>query len=161
HANLEEGVKTTTFQLGCTPIINLFPQSAEPLALTQTRIEYRVVPSRTAPLDSEIYSIDEVTCLDPGRPPVEVQPFYSFAYDQDRDSGRAFWCARRRASPIEDDRGTEVHLVIVDRDFDPRLPAEAMLDVHTTCSNRDVPARLQRAGDELLPEDRGLDLPGP
>src|SRR5262249_61924894 len=100
----------------------------------------RVVPSRLAPLGAEIYSVNPVTCIDPARPaPVEMQPFYSFTYDQSRATRHAFWYAARKPSPVERDPGTEVHLVVVDRELDPRVPAEAMLDVQTTCSNRDVP----------------------
>jgi type VI secretion system protein ImpG len=159
--NVEQGVSPRTFLLGCTPVVNLFEQSAEPVALTQTRTEYRVVPSRLMPLGAEIYSVDSVACLDAGRPePLEVQPFYSFTYEQTRANRHAFWYAARRASPLEGDRGTEVYLVVVDREFDPRLPADAMLDVRTTCTNRDVPARYQRAGEELFPEGFGAELPG-
>ncbi len=89
-----------------------------------------------------------------------MQPFYSFTYDQTRANRHAFWYAARRASPVAGDRGTEVHLVVVDREFDPRLPAEAMLDVRTTCTNRDVPMRFQRAGEELFPEGYNAQLPG-
>src|SRR5262249_53985670 len=59
--NLEQGVHPTTFLLGCTPIINLFEQSAEPVAVTETRYEYRVVPSRVSPDGIEVFSIDDVT----------------------------------------------------------------------------------------------------
>ncbi|MCC6418651.1 MAG: type VI secretion system baseplate subunit TssF [Gemmataceae bacterium] len=159
--NVEQGVNARTFQLGCTPVANLFEQSAEPIALTHARYEYRVVPSRLAPLGAEVLSVDAVTCLDAGRGPVECQPFYSFAYDQGRDDTHAFWYAARRPSPVDGDRGTEVYLTLVDRGFDPRRPADGMLDVRTTCSNRDVPHRFQRAGDELFVEASGPDLAGP
>ena len=159
--NVEQGVNARTFLLGCTPVVNLFEQSAEPVALTQTRYEYRVVPTRLTPLGAEVYSVDAVASLDPARPePLEMQPFYSFTYEQGRANRHAFWYAARRASPVEGDRGTEVYLTVVDRQFDPRLPAESMLDVRTTCTNRDVPARFQRAGEELLPEGFGAELPG-
>ena len=58
QVNLEQGVNARTFQLGCTPVVNLFEQSAEPVALTQTRYEYRLVPSRETPLGTEVYSVD-------------------------------------------------------------------------------------------------------
>jgi type VI secretion system protein ImpG len=130
-------------------VVNLFEQSAEPVPLTPTRVEHRIVPTRAVPLAAEVYSVDEVTLVEPGRGAVPLQPFYSFAYDQSRDSCGAFWYAARRASPVEGDPGTEVHLILVDRGFDPRRPAEAMLDVRTTCTDRDRAARYHRAGDEL------------
>src|SRR5581483_4354227 len=60
-ANLEQAIDTNTFRLGCTPIVNLFEQTAEPINLTQADYEYRVVPDRTQPQGMEIYSIDNVT----------------------------------------------------------------------------------------------------
>ena len=42
------GVSEKTFKLGCTPIINLFQQSAEPILLEQTRFEYPVIPTPAA-----------------------------------------------------------------------------------------------------------------
>src|SRR5262249_18706649 len=35
--NLEQGVDANTFRTGCTPVINLFEQVAEPIALNQAR----------------------------------------------------------------------------------------------------------------------------
>jgi type VI secretion system protein ImpG len=41
---MELGVSERTFRLGCTPAINLFPQSSEPILLSQTRHEYTIIP---------------------------------------------------------------------------------------------------------------------
>jgi type VI secretion system protein ImpG len=162
QVNLEQGVNATTFQLGCTPIVNLFEQSAQPIALTQARYEYRIVPARPMPLAAEVVSVDEVTALDPDRDRhVQFQPFYSFGVGQTRANQHAFWYTSRRASTLPGDRGTDVWIVLVDRQFDPTQPAEMTLDVRTTCSNRDVPVRFGRAGDELFAEEIDRDLPGP
>jgi type VI secretion system protein ImpG len=55
----------------------------------------------------------------------------------------------RRPSLLEGDRGTEVYLRLADLAFNPRLPAEAVVVVRTLCTNRDLPAQLQRAGENL------------
>ena len=49
HVDLEQNVTADTFQLGCTPIVNLYRQRAEPIALTHTETEYRVVPDARRP----------------------------------------------------------------------------------------------------------------
>src|SRR5262249_10313053 len=46
--------------------------------------------------------------------------------------------------------GTDVFLNLVDRRFDPYLPPETTLVVRTTCTNRDLPVELRRAGERLL-----------
>src|SRR5262249_7102821 len=44
---------------------------------------------------------------------------------------------------------TNVYLHLVDLDFDPREPAEGTLIIRTTCTNRDLPTKLQQQGDDL------------
>ena len=147
--NIEQGVDAGTFRLGCTPIVNLFEQTAEPIALTQARHEYRIVPDVATPHGSEVFSVDSVVGLDPvSRSSTEYYPFYSFQHGATREDRRAFWQASRRPS-TRDDRGTEVYLRLLDLEFHPRLPAESTLVVRTTCTNRDLPGRLQHAGDRL------------
>jgi type VI secretion system protein ImpG len=149
-ANLEQGVDAATFRLGCTPIVNLFDQTAEPIALTQATHEYRVVPDVAHPIGLEVYSVDRVTGVDPaGGRPVEYRPFYSADHPTGRGERAAFWHPTRRASTREGDRGTDVHLSLVDASWNPSLPATSTLVVHTTCTNRDLPGALQRAGDRL------------
>src|SRR5262249_34436058 len=90
--NLEQTVESATFRLGCTPVINLFEQIAEPIALTHARYEYRIAPDVTQPLGMEVYAIDSVSSTDPTTSTVrEYQPFYSFRHGQSREEQRAFW----------------------------------------------------------------------
>jgi type VI secretion system protein ImpG len=147
---LEQGIDATTFRLGCTPVVNLFEQVAEPIALNQSRFEYRVIPDVAHPVGMEVYSIEEVSSTDPSAGVTTTyEPFYSFKHDAGRAEKRAFWYATRRPATREGDRGTEVYLNLVDLDFDPRLPATSTLLVRATCTNRDLARHLQRAGDQL------------
>ena len=45
---LELGVSAKTFRLNCSPIVNLFAQTAEPILLDHTAYEYQVVPDVSA-----------------------------------------------------------------------------------------------------------------
>jgi type VI secretion system protein ImpG len=153
---LEQGVDGRTFRLGCTPIVNLFEQIAEPIPLTQTRNEYRIVPDVAHPYGLEVYSVDSVTSTDPAAgKTTEYQPFYSFRHGVTRENQQAFWYPTRQASMKEGDRGTEVYLNLVDLEFNPRLPADSTLVVRTTCTNRNLAAQLQRAGEKLKLELEG------
>jgi type VI secretion system protein ImpG len=150
HPNVEQGVNQQTFLLGCTPIINLFAKSAEPLALTHLETEYRVVPSRKREEGLEVFSVDSVVGVDQlGQMVREFLPFFTIPPEKALSEPQAFWYQRRKASPVEDDLGTDVFLTMVDQEFDPRLPAEMVLDIQTTCSNREIPGRFQRGGDPL------------
>jgi type VI secretion system protein ImpG len=148
--NLEQGVDGATFRLGCTPVVNLFEQAAEPIPVTQARHEYRVVPDVAHPIGLEVYSVDEVAGIDPeGGPPTVYRPFYSIDHATGRGERGAFWHPTRRASTLEGDRGTEVFVSMVDGGWNPSMPATSTLVVRTTCTNRDLPQALQRAGDRL------------
>jgi type VI secretion system protein ImpG len=158
--NLEQGVTVRTFLSGCTPVINLFDKSAEPLAVTHRTTDYRVVPSRSRPMGTEVISVDSVTAFEPGRGSLDFQPFYAIGSGALGES-YAFWFPTRRASYLEEDRGTEVYLTLVDSDFQPRRPADAVLHVKTTCCNRDWPTRFQRGGEALFLPPGDLAAPGP
>ena len=85
--------------MGCTPIVNLFEQTAEPIPLTHARHEYRILPDVAYPSGMEVYSVDAVTSTDPTTATTtEYQPFYSFRHGRDRDNTQAFWYASRRPS---------------------------------------------------------------
>ncbi len=123
--NLEQAVEASTFRLGCTPVVNLFEQTAEPKPVTQTRPEYLVTPDVAYPLGMEVYSVESVASVDPTQgATTEYQPFYSFRHGGGRDVSRAFWYAERRPATGEGDNGTNVYLHLVDLDFDPKAPAE-------------------------------------
>jgi type VI secretion system protein ImpG len=148
--SLEQSVEANTFRLGCSPIVNLFEQTAEPIPLTHARHEYRVLPDVANSSGMEVYSIDSVSSTDPTvNETTEYAPFYSYRHGGDRENARAFWYASRRPSLRENDNGSDVYLHLVDLDFNPRLPAKSVVVVRTTSLNRDLPDLLQRAGEDL------------
>lgn len=147
---LEEWIDAATFRQGCTPVINLFPQVAEPMPLTHNKFQYRIVPDVAHQKGTELYSIDSVTSTDPmTSKTTEYRPFYSLQHRRDHDASLAYWYSTRVPSTREGDRGTDVYLHLVDLDFQPRLPSDPTLVIHTTCTNRDLPAQLQQAGERL------------
>ncbi|HEU4628436.1 MAG TPA: type VI secretion system baseplate subunit TssF [Gemmatimonadaceae bacterium] len=144
---LESGVNARTLRLGCTPVVNLFPQVSEPVLLTQRRHEYLLTPdARRA--STEIFSVDEVVGVTPGaREPVRFEPFYSHRHASDRATPQQFWQARRRASRWREDEGTDVFLAFVDlsaRTIHPDLDA---VTARLTCFDGNLPARLPFGGD--------------
>jgi type VI secretion system protein ImpG len=145
---LERQITADAFRLGCSPAANLFEQTAEPIQLSHTRHEYRVVPDVHHQHGYEVYSVDSVTSADP-RSTTQYRPFYSFqhanAWNPAEDDG-AYWYASRRPTVAASDQGTDVWLHLVDLTFDPHEPADAVAVVHTTATNRDLPDRLHRAG---------------
>lgn len=143
---LESGVSAKTFRLGCAPIVNLFPQTAEPILLDQQKAEYRIVPDVRRPNATEIFSVDEVVSLT-GSEVVRFEPFYSFHHATRQSKHEALWIANRRASNRIGDNGTEIDLSLVDLKLRPVRPDTDTITVRTTCTNRDLPSRLPFGSD--------------
>jgi type VI secretion system protein ImpG len=140
---LETGVSAKTMKLGCTPIVNLFQQLAEPILLTETKAEYGVVPDVRRRNALEIFSVDEVFSSNPQTAEVqEYLPFYSYRHGVLRDKNQTFWHSTRRPSGRRGDEGTEVFISLVDLSGRMNLPNVDTLSVRCTCTNRDLPARL-------------------
>jgi len=140
---LEQAVDASMFQLGCAPVVNLFERLAEPVRVSHTQTEYRVIPDVHAPSATEVYSVNRVASVGMhGEPAREYRPFYSFGHSEPSGREDAFWQAARRHSGRAGDKGTEVYLSLLDLDFRPHLPAVESLSVEVTCTNRDLPERL-------------------
>lgn len=132
-----------TFALGCSPIVNLFSLIADPIYLSQQKYEYQIFPDIHRPSATEVYSVDEVFTTDPRTKVTrEFSPFYSTKHSYGEQLEKVYWYATRRASQRVNDDGTEVFLTLVDNKFDPRVPAEEVITIRSTCTNRDLPARL-------------------
>lgn len=142
---LERSVNAASFALNCLPVINLFRQRAEPIRLTHQQTEYRVAPDLRRPQGLEIHSIDAVTASSPDGQSAIYLPMYAVRHSGAMPGEPRFWHAARR--PAEgSDQGLEWYLSLVDLDLDPRAPANWVVSVDTTCSNRDLPARLPFGG---------------
>ena len=140
---LELELSKKTFRLGCTPIVNLFSQVAEPIQLNQRKFEYSVVPDVRRPYSMEVFSVDEVSAINSNNQKITTyEPFYSLRHSARKEDRPCFWLARRRPSTRPNDDGTEVSLSLVDLSTATVDPDATVLSVRTTCTNRDLPARL-------------------
>ena len=146
---LEQPVSASTFLLGCTPIVNLFTQIAEPIRVSHAQTEYQIIPDVRRPHVTEVYAVDRVTYTASHVPePLDIAPFHSFRHtSEDHAQPQVFWYATRRPSQRPGDEGTEVYLSLVDLTFQPNLPTTETLMVQVTCTNRDLPGKLPFGGD--------------
>lgn len=145
---LEVGVSAQTMRLGCTPIVNLFEQTAEPILVTQARHEYPVIPNTRHQKMTETYSIESVTATNPSRrSSVSIRPLFEHRFDPLPDEQHIFWKSSRRQSLVDDHRPSDMYLSIVDRDGVMIEPNAEILTVRCTCTNHDFPSKLT-FGDE-------------
>lgn len=147
---LERNISAANFAMSCSPIVNLFKQRAEPITLTQTEHEYRIVPDARRLLAKEVYSVDNVSASSADGEVMNYKPFYGFDHSGDPGTPAAFWYSNREqaevAHPTQPDYGTEVFISLVDLRFSAAVKNDWVLSVDTTCMNRDLPSRLPFGG---------------
>ena len=164
NRHLEIGAES--FALGCTPIVNLFTKTAEPITLDQTRLEYPLVPDNRFERSTEIHSILRVAATSPyADDSSDFQPFYSYNHKSVRTGQRAFWITRRQPAVRPDLTGSEILISFVDLNLQPTRPPAQTIFVQTLATNRGL-AEQMPAGTPLeievdAPVSRILCLGGP
>jgi len=136
---LERVVGADNFALGCTPIVNLFPQHCEPISLTHTDTEYRVVADARRPAALEVWQVERVRETGPEGTARPWRPFYRLTHgDPDAGAPGGFYHVMRRDTtpPLT---GSEVYIAPFDPGFDAAAPADSVLSVDALCFNRDLP----------------------
>ncbi|MCR6632320.1 MAG: type VI secretion system baseplate subunit TssF [Magnetospirillum sp.] len=128
-----------SLQLGCTPMVNLFPKTSEPIRLDHTQVEYRLNPDTRWERSTEIHSVLKVSAtaaVDDDS--ATIRPFFSVAH-LGRPGGReCFWMARRQPSNRADMPGTDLLLSFKDLGLNPARPAQSVVFAHTLCTNRGI-----------------------
>ncbi len=150
------------FLLGCTPIINLFQKTTDPLRVNQRQVEYRLTADSRLERTHEIHSIVDVhSVLDDGTV-LEYRPYYSFEHGKESS---LFWYHRRQASDHRQIPGTDVYLSFVSHDFNPMMPPSETIFATTLCTNRflaeQLPAGATLYYDGKLPVTRMICLDKP
>lgn len=148
-ADLERACAPGTFALGCTPVVNLFEQRAEPVVLTRALREYPIVPDSRRHATREVYSVERVTLTDRAGQSRDATPLFGRTLTGAEGAGALYWQLRRRHLP-EGGEGTDARLALVDGDASPASPTDSVLSVETICLNRDLPARLPYGGEHPL-----------
>ena len=154
---LVDGVGAGTFRTGCTPIVNLFEKTSEPILLNQRRQEYPVVPDARRRESTAVFSVDEVKAVTPGsRQPIRLRPFYSLDHGRVNREETVFWQVKRRSGGWRSKAGSTVNLSFVDLGSELVHPDEDSVTARLTCYNRDLPSRLP-FGDDVRGD---FEIPG-
>ncbi len=139
-------VGAENFVFGCTPIVNLFPQRCEPIPLTHTETEYRIVPDARRPAALEVWQVERVRETGPDGGARPWRPFYRLTHaDPDGEMPGGFYHVVRRDAAARLG-GSEVYLAPYDPGFDPQDAAESVLSVDALCFNRDLPNGIPFGG---------------
>ncbi|WP_459207677.1 type VI secretion system baseplate subunit TssF [Pseudomonas sp. MLB6B] len=139
-------VGTADFSLHCTPAVNLFAHSAEPINLSSTAAQFELTPKGTERHAYEIFSVDQVTSTrttnDANVPLRTFRPFESFAHEIEHVQGRT--ALYYRYSVAESLRGDGVthRIAFVRADANAYIGELETASIDLTCTNRDLPLAL-------------------
>jgi type VI secretion system protein ImpG len=151
---LESAVNADTIRFGCTPVINIFPRTSEPILVTQRRHEYQIVPDARRRDAIGVYSVEEVVAVTPGRAePVRFEPLYAYRHAVSGNGNRQFWSAARRPRGLDD--GYDVFLSFVDPQANVVQPDHDAVTARLLCHNGDLPHQLT-----INHPDGDFELPG-
>ncbi|MFO0095471.1 MAG: type VI secretion system baseplate subunit TssF, partial [Gemmatimonadaceae bacterium] len=146
---VELGLSARTFRLGCTPVVNLFQQTAEPILLTERTYEYIVVPDARRRLELEVWAVDDITIIEHEQQSARsIPPLYSQRHDVSGRGDDLFWHTARRPATWRFDKGTDVFLAFTDLSATVRTPDADVVSATVTCFNGDLPSRLPFGADD-------------
>lgn len=141
-AKLERAISARDFVLNATPIVNLFRQNCEPIALDGARTEYRVLPDARRQKTREIYTIEKVLVSGRTGEEEQCQPFFGRSLKGGTPS--LFWqCARR--FDVDDDT-SDMEITFVDRARRAIGPVDKIASIDALCLNRELPEQLPFGG---------------
>ncbi len=164
EGRLLETLSERNVLLGCTPVVNLFAQRADPIRITHQTTAYPVLPDARRAYAFEVHTIDKVWRLQKtpqGESIAEFRPFFALQHEhlvnEGEDAGR-YWYARRDDAMAERSPGFETEISIVNINFDPALPQTDTLSLQVRATNRDLPTQLSvgNPGGDLFLEGGSL-----
>ncbi|MBN3815724.1 type VI secretion system baseplate subunit TssF [Paraburkholderia sp. Se-20369] len=165
-------VDASRFALFCTPVINLFRKNTDRIELSRSETEFRLVPSKLAPLDYEVYAVNTVY----GQSSMTSQelafrPLYQTLNNDEHNYGRYFSVRRERRLISDTARrygtrttyvGTDAFISLVDQHDAPYREDIRYMSIDAWVTNRDLPMLVPRNGtrDLTITESAPLDCVG-
>lgn len=154
HAALEHDLDAQLFQLFVTPAINLFPHTADRIHLHHFDTQCHVVPDRNRPMDFEVYEVTGAQGHGASGDDRRVfRPLYGLTHhaDASADNAAFYTCQLRpREKSVRQRRdgtrssyfGSECFIALSDARSPPFSDDLRQLEVHTLCTNRDLPLHM-------------------
>jgi type VI secretion system protein ImpG len=148
---LEGKVDATSFDLFCTPAVNLVSRRADRIQLSDRFHEHQIVVDRTRPLDFEVFQIEKVTGIgSKAGEEQEFRPFYRSRHD-DFASGAFFSTHRVTRTLTQQEKrfgknssytGSELYVSLVDAAAAPYRTSLRQLAVEVLVTNRHLPLTM-------------------
>lgn len=141
-------------RLNCVPLVNLYAQRIDPLALDHTRYEYWLRADVQGHRQCEIHSITELTSIRADGTLRELKPYFEMEGMGGTQARDYFYVLRREENQQGEVAGTEVYISFLDRRQAPVLPPGEVVGGRALCTNRRLPEQML-SGQRLALEGPG------
>jgi len=143
-------VSRDSLRLHCTPAVNLFSHSADPLRVDQRKTEYTIRPAGD-PEHFEVYAVDEVIGLMRGTSERRrFLPFYSFQHGLTADRQGVYY--HTRLAPALGRPNSDTTVAFLSSESANTAPPTETISMELTCTNRKLAEGL-RTGDLSIATD--------
>ncbi len=150
-------VSVENFRLFCTPVVNLFEASADPIKRDPKIHETLLRASGIKPGHMEVFEVTEVVGVRQGQTARKTYaPFIAYTHATEGRNA-AYFTVRPTTSPIDDAMDTYLSIK-TPREVAPS-EVEEVLSIELVATNRKLPAELQIGEISVVP--RGVSSPAP
>jgi type VI secretion system protein ImpG len=150
-------ISAENFRLFCTPVVNLFETSADPIKRDPKVHETLLRASGIKPAHMEVFEVTEVVGVRQGQTARKhYAPFIAYTHATEGKAA-AYYTVRPTNSPIDD--AMDVYLSIMTPRGVAPSEAEEVLSIDLVATNRKLPAELQIGEISVTP--RGVSSPAP
>ncbi len=147
-----------SIRLHCTPVVNLFEASSEPIKLDPLLPNQQLRAAGVKPPHMEIYDVSSVIGVRPGRGNRRsYSNFYSFAHTRPGAEFDGYYVLHRTRSPLDEATDTGISVASPQKSGGEKHDEEETLSIEMRCTNRTLPNELV-IGDICKPV-RGSSVP--
>jgi type VI secretion system protein ImpG len=150
-------ISAENFRLFCTPVVNLFETSADPIKRDPKVYEHLLRAAGVRTSHMEIFEVVDVVGVRQGQVQrKQYPPFIAYSHAND-GCDAVYYTLRHAASPLDD--ATDTYLSIVTPRDIPPSDVEEVLSIDVIATNRNLPSELQLG--EISTTPRGVSAPAP
>ncbi|MDI1433600.1 MULTISPECIES: type VI secretion system baseplate subunit TssF [Polyangium] len=139
------------FRLFCSPVVNLFEHSSDPIKPDPSKYEYLARPAGSTPVAYELYSIESVIGIARRTSQrVKIPPFFSFEHELDPEASARGVFYQTHIKPASIGDGVDIYVSFGSAQDGASIPEFDVISIEATCTNRRLPAQL-KVGDLRVP----------
>lgn len=128
--------------LNCVPLINLFSQRIEPLALSHTEYEYQLMGDFKNHRYCEIVAIESLASVSSQGGQRSIAPYFAMDNFQRLEQQDYFYISRRQAAQTQNIAGSEFFVSFLDQQFSLTQLTDEIIVGQALCTNRRLAEQL-------------------